>query len=192
MTTDEFIKKQEAKIAEIMKVNKPLEIAVRSIMTMKSKRIFIEGKNANGGLIGEYSKKELYASPKGMQKKATRNLPGFPLKGKAGETKFKNGNSHKTGYFENYLAFKKAVGLNKIIQTVDLHLTGTLMQNWANGEIGNPMAKKLSANNYIEFLRSENYNKIKRYPNVFTTSKNERSMFLKVIQVEFTKAMKAA
>lgn len=189
MTTDEFIKKQEAKLALIMKENKPLQIAVRSVMTMKSKRIFIEGKNANGGVIGEYSKKEMYASPKGMQKNATRNLPGFPLKGKEGKTRFENGNAHKTGYFANYLTFKKSIGRNKNIQTVDLNLTGTLMQNWANGEIGNPNAKKLSANNYIEFLRSENYDKIKRYPNVFTTSKNERSMFLKVIQGELTKAM---
>lgn len=185
MTTEEFIKKQEAKIRDIVKENKPLALAVKSIMAIQAKRIFIDGKNASEGLIGEYSDNEIYVSPN-----ANKGLPKFPLKGKNGNTKFENGNDHKTGYFKNYLAFKKSIGRNKNIQSVDLFLTGSLLRNWANSEaIGGAQAKKITPNKYIVGISELNFKKAERYGNVFSLSVKEKETFLKVIQFEYNKAM---
>lgn len=185
MTTDEWIKKQDAKVKEIIKTNKPLEIAVRSIMSLQSKRIFLQGLNASEATIGTYEDKEIYVSPN-----ANKGLPAFPLKGKNGSTKFANGKDHKTGYFKDWLSFKKTIGRNKRIQTVDLFLTGALQRNWANAEaLDAAKAKKINSNNYIVSLREENMVKAARYGNVFGISKKEKESFLKVIQFELTKAL---
>lgn len=185
MTTSEFIKKQNDKITKIEKENKPLEIAVRSIMSLQSKRIFLEGKNADDGIIGTYSDKEIYISPN-----ANKGLPKFPLKGKDGSDTFKNGNKHKSGYFNNYLGFKTSIGRNKRVKTVDLFLTGSLHRNWANSEsLTNANATKVSQHNYIVTLKEENANKVSRYPSVFNLSVRERRAFLKVIQFELKKAL---
>lgn len=185
MTTDEFIKKHDAKIKEIIKTNKPLAIAVKSIMSVQAKRIFLQGLNASEGIIGEYSDKEIYVSPN-----ANKGLPAFPLKGKNGDTKFANGSSHKAGYFKNYLAFKTAIGRNQRIKTVDLFLTGSLLRNWANAEaLTGAQAKKINSNNYIVSLKEENMVKASRYGNVFRLSKKEKDTFLKVIQFELSKAL---
>jgi len=185
MTTDEFLKQQEAKINAIIKENKPLEIAVRSVMALQSNRIFLQALNAEGGIIGNYVGGEIYISPN-----QNKSLPRFPLKGKSGEDVFKNGNKHKTGYFGNYLAFKKAIGRNKRTTNVDLFLTGELSRNWANAQaLSQAQARKISAHNYIVALSERNANKVERYGNVFGISKSEKAAFLKVLQFEFTKAM---
>jgi len=154
MTTSEFNAKLEAKIKAIEKSNKPLELAVRDVMALQSKRIFISGKDADGGVIGTYKGGEIYVSPS-----ANKGLPAFPLNGKPnteGKTSDKKatvfnirtqkksrinvksgGDARKTGYFTNYLAFKTTIGRNKLIKTVDLFLTGALHRNWANGKEGN-------------------------------------------------------
>ncbi len=197
MTTSEFIKKQEAKINEIIKNNKPLLMAVSSVVAMQSKRIFIEGKNADGGIIGEYKGGGIYVSPN-----ANKDLKSFPLTGKDGisenkkiysiKTKkaLKNKSSHRTGYFENYLAFKKAIGKNKLIQTVDLNLTGELHRHWANGDIANPGAQKINQHNYIVSITKEDQDKVDKYDRVFNLSKKERETFLKVVKIELNKAFK--
>lgn len=186
MTTEDFIKKQEARIAAIEKANKPLEIAVRSVMSLQSKRIFLEAKNANEGVIGIYKGGETYISPK-----TNKGLPSFPLKGKAGKDTFENGNKHKSGYFKNYLSYKKTIGRNKNTLNVDLFLTGELSRNWANAEaLTNAQAKKINQHNYIVELSEKNAKKVTRYGNVFGLSSKEKIKFLEVIQFELTKAMK--
>jgi hypothetical protein len=186
MTTDEFIAKQDAKIKAIIRENKPLAIAVKSAMAIQAKRIFLDGKNAEDVIIGEYSDNEIYVSPN-----SNKGLPKFPLEGKNGSTKFENGNQHKTGYFKNYLAFKKTIGRNKRIQTVDLFLTGSLLRNWANAEtLAKAQAKKISQNKYVVALTDLNFKKAERYGNVFGLSKTEKDTFLKVIQFEYNKVMK--
>lgn len=200
----------------IEKHNKPLEIAVRSVMSLQSKRIFLEGKNASGAIIGEYSPKPIYVSP-------VPGLKTFPLKGKPsgrtrkkitgsfigetgafvvrdievaindGKSKFKNGNPHKSGYFKNYLAFKEKVGRNKLVKTVDLFLTGKLHRNWANSEsLSKPKATKVNQHNYFVGLSEENYNKVKPYGNVFSLSSNERKAFLDIIKSELGRGLKSA
>lgn len=185
MTTQEFISKQNEKIAEIEKTNKPLELAVRSIMSLQSKRIFIDGKDASGNVIGNYKGGEIYVSPN-----KNKGLPGFPLRGKSGKTEFGNGKRHKSGYFKNYLAFKKTIGRNKNISSVDLFLTGALSRNWANSQaLTSAQATKVNQHNYIVTLTEENLKKTDRYGNVFGLTKKERETFLSVINFELTKAM---
>lgn len=186
MTTDQFIAKMNKKIEAIEKFDKPLELAVRSVMSLQSKRIFLEGKNSDEGLIGQYGNKEIYVSPN-----AYPTLKKFPLKGKAGKTTFKDGSPHKTGYFPDYLSFKKAVGKNKKISSVDLFLTGELHRDWANSEVvGKADATKVNQHNYIVTLSEENQNKVERYGRVFNLSLRERGMFLKTVQFELGKAMR--
>lgn len=185
MTIAEFIKKQNDKISEIEKTNKPLELAVRSIMSLQSKRIFIDGKNASDNIIGIYKGGEIYVSPN-----KNKGLPSFPLKGRAGKTEFENGKKHKTGYFKNYLTFKKTIGRNKNTLNVDLFLTGALSRNWANSDaLTSAQATKVNQHNYIVTLKEENAKKIERYGNVFGLTKKEREIFLTVIKFELTKAM---
>lgn len=188
MTTEEFLRQQDAKFRAIIEKNIPLQIAVRSIMALQSRRIFLEGKNASNSLIGNYSTKPIYVSGS-LSKKS--NLPTFPLAGKYGETKFKNGTIHRSGYFGNYLAFKRAINRNKRIGTVDLFLTGTLHRHWANNDsVGKAEARKINQHRYIVAISESDVKKIERYGNVFGLSLQERKLFFTVLQKEFNKAMK--
>lgn len=183
MTTDDFNKKLEAKIALIEKENKPLLLAVKSITAIQAKRIFLDGKNANESPIGTYKNREYYINPANSPKK-------FPTKGKTGSSKFKNGQPHKTGYFKNFLAFKQAIGRNQRIKTVDLFLSGSLLRNWANAEIlAKANARRITQHNYIVALSQINAAKAAGYGNVFGVSKKEKDQFLNVLQVELKKAL---
>ncbi len=189
MTVDEFNKQLQYKINEIIKYNKPLMIAVRGVMAVQSRRIFIDGKNSKGGIIGTYKNNPLYVS--GNVFKTETNLPKFPLKGKYGETKFKNGKPHKSGYFTDFLHFKKTVGRNKRIGTVDLFLTGELHRHWANSDVvGKAEARKISPNHYQVAISDKDVKKVERYGEVFSLSDNEKLLFLKSLKNEFIKALK--
>lgn len=184
MTTNEYISKLNKKIEDIVKFDKPLLLAVKSVMAVQAQRIFIKGKNANDANIGEYKNKELYVNPNRSPKK-------FPAKGKYGKTKFENGLPHKTGYFVNYLAYKQKIGRNKIIKSVDLFLFGETQKDWSNSEVlKNAKAVKYSPHLYTVELRKHNLDKTDRYGNVFGLTKNERKLFIDVLNEEFKKALR--
>lgn len=186
MTTDQFIQKQQAKIDAIVKENKPLLLAVTSTMFLRSKRIFVSGMNSNGSPIGAYVGGEIYVSGN------ARPAPKKPLKGKNGDTKFKNGKEHKSGYFANYVLYKKNVGRQEGVASVDLFLSGDLHLDWASTQriTEPPKVNKIDANTYVEYLSKKSLDKISKYPNVFTISAQERKDFYKVVQFELAKAMK--
>jgi hypothetical protein len=184
MTTEQFIAKQQAKIAELVKANKPLALAVKSVMALQSDRIFLKGKNKFGAPIGTYENNEVRINPNKSPKK-------FTPKGKEGNTTKKNGEPYKTGYFSNWLSYKKAIGKNKNVSTVDLFWTGELLRNWANAgtdsnALKQPNAVKIDANTYQVGLSEHNANKVKRYGlnDVFGINKFEKDMFLKAFQFE--------
>lgn len=184
MSTKEFIQKQQRIVQNIVKDDKPLFLAVKSVMALQSRRIFLEGKSADGGNIGEYSDKPLYVNPKNSPKK-------FATKGKNGDKEFKNGEPHKTGYFENYLAFKKAIGRNKRTSSVDLILSGELSRDWANAEtLSKANATKITPHHYIVGIKDHNAVKVERYDNVFNLSKDEKQGFIKVLQRELGGALR--
>lgn len=189
MTTKQFIEKQNKVLDSLFKENKPLLIAVKSIMAVQSKRIFLDGKNASGSVIGKYSKKPIYVNPD--------NLPvgvstAFPLKGKTGKSKFDDGTSHVSAYFPNYLAFKKKIGRNKRISSVDLILSGALNKDWSNSEVvnGEASAKKINPSHYVVAISEVNAKKAERYGNVFGLQKREKQLFLNVLQDEVGKLMR--
>jgi len=188
MKTDEFIKKMNEKIAKIEKVNRPLELAVRAVMSLQSKRIFLKSQNADNSIIGIYKGGEIYINP---TKAPFNRLANKGTKGKAGKSVFDNGQPHKAGYFKNWLNYKKAIGRNKLTLNVDLFLTGDLHRNWANAEIGQqPDAIKITQHNYITRLSDENYNKVEKYGRVFNLSTFERKEFLRIIGIELNNALK--
>jgi len=188
MTNLEFQMKMEKKINEILKTDKPLNLAVRSVMALQSKRIFIEGRKASGALIGEYGKNPIYVSEKYRLK---TNLPSFDLKGKNGDTKFENGEPHKSGYFESYYDFKKAIGRNKNISSVDLFLTGELHRHWANSDdFTKAEARKVNQHYYYVAISEKDAKKVERYGNVFGLTKDELKAFNKVVTSELIKILK--
>lgn len=194
MTVDEFNQKFQSKMDQLLNLNKPLEIAVRSTMALVAKRIFLDGKNTSGSNIGEYVNKALYVNPKKIGA-----LPKFEAKGKEGDKKFKNGKDHKTGYFENFLSFKEKVGRSRNVKTVDLFLTGDLFRDFANSEsVEQAMAEKVNSNYYRVSLTHRNYKKIEAYEKgengkspVFKLSQKEKESFKKVFEFEFKKILNA-
>lgn len=182
MTTDDFIKSQQEKLNAIIKYDKPLLFAVRSIMAAQSNRIFRKGLNADNAIIGNYKGGELYVTVATSPKK-------FTPKGKP-KTGIKKDN-RKTGWFPNYLTYKKTIGKNKTVQSVDLMLTNELSRNWANAKnVAQAKANKINVHSYSTSISDFNYNKVKRYGNVFGVSKQEKELFMKVLNVEFKKALK--
>ena len=182
MTTDQFIAKLNNQIEAIVKLDKPLEIAVRSMMAIQSKRIFLNGLNSDGNVIGQYVKKPIYISLAGSPK-------SFTPKGKPGANK--KIKDRKTGYFENYLAYKTTIGRNARVKTVDLFLSGELHKDWANSEaLVKPEATKINQHNYVVSLSENNQNKVDRYGKVFNLSVKERAVFLDLVQIELAKALK--
>lgn len=203
MTTDEFINQQNEKIKAIIKDNKPLLFAVRSVMALQSNRIFTKGLNKNGSVIGTYKGGEIYVSledspvkftPKGKPQngKTPRDRNAIDINTRK-KVKIKSNNeARKTGYFPNYLAYKKTIGKNKTVQSVDLKLSNELNRSWSNGKVNNPQATKINANHYVVELSQNNINKVERYGvgDVFGLSKNEKDSFMKVLQAELVKALK--
>ncbi len=103
------------------------------------RRIHNDGVAVDGSQIGHYDNLHpLYVNPN----KSTRK---FPTKGKTGKAKFKNGESHKTGYFESYKAYREKIGRDT--EFVNLTLWGSLRSNFSKGVI------KLSPEKYIHLFR---------------------------------------
>lgn len=92
-------------------------------------RIFVKGIAGDENKIGKYSDKKtgIYINPK-------LNLGSFEPKGKDGDKVFKtgkkSGESHKTKYFDNYKAYRGAIG--RETSFVNLRLTELLKIDYSN------------------------------------------------------------
>jgi hypothetical protein len=106
MTTPDFIKRQHEKI-EKLKSGLAVHIAAQDTHVKMTARIFEEGETAQGNKLRYNSSDPLYVNPDNSPK-------SFPPKGKTGKTKFKNGESHKTGYFESYKDYRQKIGRESI------------------------------------------------------------------------------
>ena len=123
MTTQEFIGLIDKQL-EAIEDNKFLLPIIGDIHAMQVKRVFDSGINGNGAKIGSYNSVDpIYIHPD----KSPRQ---FPKKGKTGETTFKNGKSHKTGYFDSYKAFRSAISIESGF--VNLTLTRDLRFDFTN------------------------------------------------------------
>src|SRR6478736_5963469 len=102
MTTNEYISKLNSKIAKF-KTGLSIGIAAQDTHVKMVERIFEEGKTADGEQKQYNDSTPLYVNPNNSPKK-------FPTKGKDGKAKFKNGEKHKTGYFDSYKAYRDKIG----------------------------------------------------------------------------------
>lgn len=180
MTTAQFIKKQQERLKDLIKNNKPLLIAATSTMALQSNRIWIKGLKADLTNIGEYKGGEIYVSVKDSPKK-------FTPKGKPSSAKkIKN---RKTGYFPSYLSYKEAIGRNQNVKSVDLLLSGELSKDWSNGVVAKAKPTRVNAHKYVVKIKQSNYVKAERYGNVFGISPSEKVAFLKVLKYELKNAL---
>lgn len=123
MTTAEFNKKLDARLKQISNA-KFLLTCVTDAHASQVKRIFTDGINGDGSKIGTYDNSNpIYINPNQSPKK-------FALKGKSGETTFKSGKPHKTGYFDSYKAFRQAI--SRETRFVNLRLTEDLKFDFTN------------------------------------------------------------
>jgi hypothetical protein len=152
-------------------INRAVMSAAITINADMSERIFVNGKNSNGSQIGSYNTEgPLYVNPANAPKK-------FPPKGKEGKTKFSNGKSHKTGYFESYAEYRKKVG--RPVDKVNLNLFGILESDFSKGPT-------VSGNSVVITVNSSNAEKIvsqeKRFgAKIFSLTKQEKIKYRRMV-----------
>jgi hypothetical protein len=176
MTTDQFIQKQHRKIAEL-KSGKVIGIAAQDTHVKMVERIFEEGKETSGEKNKYNSTDSLYVNPN------TESPKRFPPKGKTGKTKFKNGEPHKTGYFDSYKDFRAKIG--RETGFVNLNLFGNLQNDFGKGVV------KLSNESWISTVTSTlNKPKLEKFADYFKLNKSERENFKEVLEFESMNILK--
>jgi len=125
MTPIELQRKIEAKIADLdtAKMIFPSAVQIQRVMI---KRLFDEGEGAQGKL-GTYSTDEGY-----FTKKQFKNKGAFKAKGKTGETKFENGEPHKSMFLaDGYKELKQIQGYESSF--VNLQYSKDLRNDFSTG-----------------------------------------------------------
>lgn len=180
MTTEQLIQKIKGQIKDL-KQGKPLALAVASVHSMQVKRIFEEGKKSTDSKIGNYNEStSLYVNPNNSPKK-------FPTKGKEGKSKFKNGNSHKTGFFKSYKEFRSKIG--RQISFVDLKLSGQLQKDYSN-------SLQRSGTGWVSGLKNKaNVGKVEgaedKYGSIFNLTNKEKKELRRILKEETLKILNA-
>lgn len=172
MTTQQFIKKLDDQYEKISDA-KFLLLPVTDVHARQVKRIFENGIGGDGVKIGTYNSTDpIYVDP-------DKSPKGFPLKGKSGETTFKNGKKHKTGYFDSYKAFRNVIGRESSF--VNLRLTNNLNFDFTN-------SLTLDGGLYVTGVkRKENSDKVdglrKKYgDDTFKLTLGEKELFVKAVE----------
>jgi hypothetical protein len=188
LTIAQWVQKQR-KLQEDIRRGLPLEIAARTVHTLRVNRIFHEGRNTAGGSIGAYDRtRELW-------------VPDSRLR-RNGSHRGKTGKPIKTTYFKSYFALKSAQGFDA--GTVNLRLTNDLQSDFANARLSKgsdnvpttPPIKVSPALWKEELRRSKNVDKMngneKRFGRIFGPTKQEEEQFQKVGYFEMVKILKSA
>lgn len=120
---------QKAKLSETVTI-----VAVKAVEVFYKQRIFKDGKDSNGAQIGDYSVIPFYINPQSPNLLGVKKGGLKPI-GKTGQTKFKNGNPHKTAYLANgYKELRQKTGRQSA--KVDLNLSGSLSASIRTGRRG--------------------------------------------------------
>ena len=154
---------------------------INFVISEQSDRIFTKGLDASDSDIGKYSDKPLYVNPNVAPRR-------FATKGKTGETKFKSGKPHKTGYFTGYGQYKQTIGEGS---RVNLRL-------FRNFEVAYNTAGRFTFRDakliYTHAIRSSTANPVgklegiqSRYPKAFGLNKAERDIFKRGMEEIITK-----
>lgn len=95
-------------------------------------RIHEDGLDSKLQQIGQYdTKTPIYINPDKAPRKTAnkaKGIEGLKRAGKYGDTKFKNGEPHKTAYNANYKALRNKIG--RRIDKVDLNFSGKLSKEF--------------------------------------------------------------
>jgi hypothetical protein len=174
-TTKQYVEKLQ-KLAELDV--KPFYDITQEVIARQTYRIFTKGQGSNGPL-GSYSPDPIYVSNK-QSSTPRRNKPV----GKTGETKFKNGNPHKSTYFPGgYSEFKKAIGKGG---KVNLWLFGNFLKAFMNSGGVNNIKVGNSRIKIIKSIKPGTHNPqgkldgiFNKYPDAFKFTKGERAFVLK-------------
>ena len=201
MTIREFTDGLGKKITDMKTFTEPLQMAAFSTTEEMSRRIFDEGKKADGtDMTPGYSTIPLYLNPDVLKDMGIPGNIGAPMgkpKGekKRGETVFKTGKKkgekHKTKYLAGgYKELRNKLG--RQTDYVDLKLSGELRMDFNNGE--SPTPRKINELEY-QIRLDKPINQKKRsgmddkYGIIFTPSEKEKEKFFNVIGFEFRKAL---
>jgi hypothetical protein len=175
MTTQEFIKRQREKIAQL-KSGKAVAIAAQDTHVKMAERIFEQGETSEGNKLKYNSSDPLYVNPKDAPR-------SFPPKGKTGKTKFENGKPHKTGYFESYKDYRQKIGRESGF--MNLNLFGNLQSDFGKGVI------KVDDSAYASTVTQEsNKGKLEKFSTYFKLNKEERKNFRDVLEFETIEILK--
>lgn len=181
LTPAEYAAKLESKLNSLKTNDKAMGVAVFDTNAKMVNRIFVQGRDSSNSGIGSYNTTDpLYVNPKYSPK-------SFPTKGKAGNSRKKNGEAYKTAYFSSYKAFRDTIG--RETGFVNLTLFGLLQNSVSNG------IERNSNGRYITILKGEQGDKAdgleKKYGTIFNLTKEERENFLRVYEFEITKLLNA-
>lgn len=181
-TTENVIRNLK-KTLSLIKNGKGFGRAVSSVHSLMAERIFEKGENITGAHYGQYdTSTPLYVNP------ATASPKKFPTKGKNGKSKFKDGTSHKTGYFDSYKDFRAKI--KRETGFVNLRLFGLLYSDFLSS------LQKENSGKWISGLkRKTNIGKLEgaedRYGNnIFRVSKFERKELIRILEFELSKEKK--
>lgn len=207
MTTEEYIAKQRKAFNEIIEKDKPLQIAAKTVVAAQATRIFVEGKNSQGSLIGKSGyndNKEIYVNPSTSPGKKFKPA-GKPFEfGRTKAGKIKNVRStsrltkekgeerasakaHKTRWFSSYKDYRNTIG--RRTDVVDWFLSGDLKSDFSNSKT-NPAPRKVNNHEYVSGLkRDENIKKLEgledKYGEVTKHTKGEKELFFSTVGKEF-------
>lgn len=179
MTTMEWLNKQKAKIKKAAET--ATENAARQTHLTMANRIFNEGKNTNEASIGRYNSTDaIYVNPNNSPRKFTpAGKPGSNVK-KA---------KRATRWFSSYRSFRATIG--RETSKVNLNLFGLLQSDFVTGFSGSGLIYTSVLKNPInqkKRLGIEEHFKAK----IFSISKEEQTLFSKLSEQEFNKAMSNA
>ncbi len=186
MTYQEKILKLRKQL-DSLKSSEALHIAAQDTHVKMTERIFIQGRNSDGGSIGEYdTKNDLYINP-------NKSPKGFETKGKPNEkgiakSKFQDGAPHKTGYFKSYKEYRETIG--REVSGVNLVLSGDLQNDFGKALI------KITDLKFASTLRSDNVKKKEgneaRFGDIFKLTEEEKNNFVDVLKYEIKRTLKSA
>lgn len=197
MTGAEFNKKLQAKLATLRSTNKPMEIAIRSVMALSIRRIFVNGQDINGRTF-RYSSRPIYVNPKSSPVKIA------PI-GKNQRAKFQNGRRKKTRYFGGgYKEFRQKI--NRESGHMNFRLFNELQLDYANSRLSNiassnvviqnPTPTRIDQNHYQIRLRDNNAKKVagledRLKSQIFTHSDTEKKELARLVEFELGKFLNA-
>lgn len=182
MTTEEYIAKLNGQVSHL-KDGAIVAIAAQDTHAMMIERIFEEGKKQDGTEIGSYdTSSPLYVNPAISPK-------SFPAKGKNDDTKFSNGNNHKTGFFESYSEYRQKIG--RPVDKVNLTLSGLLKSDFSRA------VTRISEFIYTSKVSTKRSADIidgmdNKYGKIFGLTEKEKENFLETLKFESLRILKDA